>query len=358
MIPRCFDDLTPAWLTSTFREHSVLRAAAVSAVAVEPIGVGVGFLGQLARLQLTYDRREDGAPATVIAKLPTLEPGGRGICQLFQFYEREIRFYRDLGPAVPVRVPHCYASAMDVAADDYILLLEDLGGLPLGDDATGCSAAEAEVAIRGIARMHAAWWESPELERLAWMPAVDAPVHQMAEIAYQQALVPYLNAFGDHLSPKMRVVTENLSTHIVELQHAGSGFPRTVLHGDYRLDNLFFGASAVAVIDWQIACRGQGIFDVAYFLSGCVEPEVRRAEEMRLVRLWYELVTVGGAGGFSFDDALVAYRRSVLYCNLYNVIAIGSLDPANARGMALFRAWLRRRSAAIEELEAAELMPR
>ena len=105
--------------------------------------------------------------------------------------------------------------------------------------------------------------------------------------------------------------------------------PRTLLHGDFRLDNLFFDATSVTFIDWQIACRGQGIFDVAYFLSGCVEPAVRRAEEMRLLRLWHGLVTERGAGGFSFDDALLAYRRSVLYCNLYNVIAIGSLDSAN-----------------------------
>ena len=184
----------------------MLHAAGVSGLAVEPIGIGVGFLGQLARLRLTYDRPEGGAPATAIAKLPTLEPGGRGICQLFQFYEREIRFYGDVGREMPVRVPRCYASAMDVAADDYILLLEDLHPLPMGDDAAGCSAAEAEVAIRSIARMHAAFWESPALERLAWMPTVDAPVHQFAEGAYQQSLVPYLNAFGDHLSPKIRTV--------------------------------------------------------------------------------------------------------------------------------------------------------
>ena len=34
-----------------------------------------------------------------------------------------------------------------------------------------------------------------------------------------------------------------------------------------------------------------------------------------------------------------------------------SLDAANARGMAVFTGWLRRRGAAIEDLHAAELMP-
>ena len=357
LIPRRFEDITPAWLTSMFRESGVLGVAAVRSIAVEPIGVGVGFLGQLARLRLTYDRLEDGAPPTLIAKLPTLDPGGRQICQLFRFYEREIRFYRDLARDVPLRVPRCYASAMDVAADDYVALLEDLGGLPMGSDATGCTAAEAETAIRTVARLHARWWESPALERLEWIPMVNDPIHQLAQGAYQQALVLFLQTFGDHLSPKMRVVTETMATRIVALQNTGSQFPRTVLHGDYRLDNLFFDGASVAVIDLQIACRGQGIFDVAYFLSGCLEPAVRRAEEMRLLRLWYDLATDGHAGRFSFDDALVDYRRSVLYCHLYSVIAIGSLDAANERGMKVFTGWLRRRGAAIEELEAGELMP-
>ena len=355
---REFNDITPAWLTSMLRESGVLGGAAVRSIAVEPIGIGVGFLGQLARLRLAYDRPEEGAPATIIAKLPTLDPGGRQICQLFRFYEREIRFYRDLARDVPLRVPRCYASAMDVAADDYVALLEDLGGLPMGNDATGCSAAEAETAIRTVARLHARWWESPALERLAWIPMVNDPIHHIAQGAYQQALVPLLQTFGDHLSPKMRVITENMATRIVELQNIGSQFPRTVLHGDYRLDNLFFDGASVAVIDWQIACRGQGVFDVAYFLSGGLEPAVRRAEEMRLLRLWYDLATDGHAGRFSFDDALVDYRRSVLFCHLYSVIAIGSLDSANERGMSVFTGWLRRRGAAIEELDAAELMPR
>ena len=77
---------------------------------------------------------------------------------------------------------------------------------------------------------------------------------------------------------------------------------------------------------------------------------------MRLLRLWYELAT-GGRADYTFDDALLDYRRAVLQCHVYTVIATGSLNPANERGMAVFRAWLRRRTAAVEELDAGELMP-
>jgi hypothetical protein len=288
-------------------------------------------------------------------KLPTLDPGGREICRLFRFYEREIHFYRELTPRIPVRVPRCYASVVDLAADDYLLLMEDFASVPMGDDAKGCTVAEAERAIRNVAGLHAAWWSHSDLDRLDWMPKSNAPVHQTAEPAYQQVLPHFLKTFGDYLSPRMRVITEGMRTHAIDL-NAFAHPPMTIAHGDYRLDNLFFDSVGVAVIDWQIAFRGRGAFDVAYFLSGCLDPAVRRAEEMRLLRLWHELAT-GGRPNYTFEDALLDYRRSVLYCRVYTVIATGSLNPSNGRGMAVFRAWLQRRSAAIEELDAGELMP-
>jgi aminoglycoside phosphotransferase (APT) family kinase protein len=354
--PRRFEEITPAWLTSLLRESGTLGDARVTDVAVEPIGLGVGFLGQLARLRLGYERPAPALPRTIIGKLPTLDPGGRQVCQLFKFYEREIRFYRELAGRIPVRVPRCYASVMDVDADAFMILLEDLAAVPMGDDAAGCSAAQAETAVRTIAELHGAWWASAALDGLDWMPLANAPVHQFAEPLYQQSLEPFLASFGDHLSPKMRGITERLAKHVIDMLDLSAQPPITLAHGDFRLDNIFFDGARVAAIDWQIAFRGTGAFDLAYFLGGCLDPAVRHAEEMRLVRLWHELAT-GGRAGFTFDDALLAYRRAVLYCHVYTVIATGSLNPSNERGMAVFRAWLHRRSAAIEDLDAGELMP-
>jgi hypothetical protein len=354
--PRRFEEITPAWLTALLRTSGTLGEARITDIAVEPIGIGVGFLGQLARLRVRYDRSAPELPQTIIGKLPTLDPGGRQICQLFKFYEREIRFYRELTARVPVRVPRCYASVLDVDADDYMILLEDLAALPMGDDAAGCSAAQAEIAIRTIGALHGAWWARAELDGLDWVPMSNAPVHQFAEPTYQQSVEPFLALFGEHLSGKMRGITERLAKHVIDMLNVLAQPPITLAHGDYRLDNVFFDGPRVAAIDWQIAFRGSGAFDVAYFLGGCLDPAVRRAEEMRLVRLWHELAS-GGRPGFTFDDAWLAYRRAVLYCHVYTVIATGSLNPSNERGMAVFRAWLHRRSAAIEDLDAGELMP-
>jgi hypothetical protein len=357
-IPRTMEQLTPEWLTGALRDRGLLRDAKVTSARCEGIGVGAGFLGQLGRIRLDYDKREKGAPASLIAKMPTLDPGGREICRIFQFYEREILFYDDCTRGIEVRVPARYYSAMDKEADDYLILIEEITDAQMIDEVAGCTAAQAEQAIRGIAKFHAAWWDNPKLEALDWMPYANSPVQQAAEPSYNQAWEPFLSAFGGLMTPAMRDIAANMCTHVVDLLNALAEPPRTIAHGDFRLDNVFFGANgAVAAIDWQISFRGRGIFDVAYFLSSCVEPDVRKAHEMRLLKIWHDAISER-ASGYSWDDALTDYRRAVLFCNVYTVIGIGTLDAANERGMALFQAWLRRRSTAIEELNAGELMPR
>jgi hypothetical protein len=359
-IPRSIEQITPDYLSETLRSRGLIDRARVASLECQGIGAGVGFLGQLARLHLTYDGDAPGAPRSVVVKMPTLDPGGREVCRIFQFYEREIRFYDEVARDVELRVPRCYFSSMDIEADDYLLLLEDITDARIGDEVAGCTAAEAEKAVRSIAAFHAAWWESPKLDRLDWMPYINSPVNQSAEASYNQAYEPFLQSFGDRLSPAMRTIADTMRTHVIDLENQLEPAPRTILHGDFRLDNIFFSkpdaASAIALIDWQISNRGRGVFDVAYFLASCVEPDVRRENEERLMRMWHTIAT-GGRGGYSFDDAWTDYRRAVLFCNVYTVVGIGTLDAANERGTALFHAWLRRRSAAIEDLDAGKLLP-
>jgi aminoglycoside phosphotransferase (APT) family kinase protein len=163
------------------------------------------------------------------------------------------------------------------------------------------------------------------------------------------------------LTPYLREVGERMQTKIIDLLNDLEPAPRTIIHGDFRLDNMFFDhpdGSPLAVIDWQISNKGRGIFDVAYFLCSSLEADVRTANEMRLLRAWHDTVVDGGARSYSFDQALYDYRAGILLCNLYTVIGVGSMDAANERGLALQKAWIRRRGAALEGLDCAETMPK
>lgn len=361
-MPQNPGEFTAEWLTTALKSGGVIKDAAVTSIEVSTIGEGSGFIGQLAQIRPTYDRAEDGAPSSIIAKMPGASEGGRQIGNLFDFYHREIRFYREIARDVELRAPRHYYSNMDREAQQYILLIEDLAPACVGDQATGCSLAQARLAVESIARFHATWWESPRLAQIGeWMPAINAPVQQVAAGAYAQAWQPFLDMFGATLSPEVKSVCERIGSNVVKIQTAFAQPPLTISHGDFRVDNLFFaddgGELQLAVADWQISTLGRGTFDVAYLLCGGLPSELRREYERELVRLYHDTLVTNGVTGYSFEQCWDDYRLGALFQFVYIVIAVGTLDAANERGMALWTAWLQRGAAAVEELNAIEMMP-
>src|SRR5262249_15142654 len=148
--PRSIADLTPSWLTWALRTGDCLTRANVIGIAVQAIGQEMGFLDGLARLHLTYDHHEAGAPSSVVVKVPAREPAYRQIGDRSHAYEREIRFYGDIAPGSPIRLPRCFYRGMDCATDTYLLVLEDLGALTAGDQVHGLTQAQAKAAVETI----------------------------------------------------------------------------------------------------------------------------------------------------------------------------------------------------------------
>jgi aminoglycoside/choline kinase family phosphotransferase len=362
-IPAGPQDLTTEWLTDALRAGGVISGSKVTSFEKEIMGEGAGFMGQLARVKLEYDADAPRAPSSLIAKFPSNMPENRQVADAFHFYEREIRFYEEVAGEVELRTPRCYYSDMDVEAGRYILLIEDLVPARVGDQLTGCLEHEAALAITNLAKFHATWLDNPKLSEMEWMPAIDAPWYTQAVVdSYAQIWPQFLQRFGDKLSPQMVATGQRVGEKAGLIMQEMAGPPRTIIHGDYRLDNLFFGTEqgrpTLAVADWQIASRGRGVFDVAYFMSGGVPADLRRANEMTLLRDYHRILTANGsAADYDFDECLRDYRKSVVFCLVYPVIGGGSVDMGNDRGVALWDTWLDRNVAAIEELAAAEMIP-
>jgi hypothetical protein len=363
-IPTAPDALTPAWLTDALRAGGVIGAdTRVTAVSQESLGQGAGFIGQLARLTPTYEGPADGAPKTLIAKMPALDPGAREVAAMYGLYEREYRFYRELADQIAFRTARCYYSAGDAEKAQYILLLEDLGATGhAGDQVQGCTDDEARVVLRHLALHHAQWWGADRLDRVPWLDlGIDLVAGAMQQ-AYPLSWARAQELFGSLMPAEINDVLPGLGERLVTLMEPfrGASF-ETMAHGDFRLDNMFFGNAGsgyeLAVLDWQSPSRSWGAYDISYFLYGNVDTATRRAHEMDWLREYHNTLVANGVTGYAFDDLMRDYRSSLLVSLGIFVVNGATLDPANERGKALFDLFFDRLSAAIMDLDALALLP-
>jgi aminoglycoside/choline kinase family phosphotransferase len=355
--PNAIEKVTPAWLTQALGRCG-LGEAKVKAFESEPVGAGVGFLGVVARLRLTYDRDASSAPASVIIKLPSHDAAARMITSTFRHYEKEVRFYEQMARLNNICTPTAYFHAFDPESGDFVLILEDLAPARNGDQVEGLSIDDARTAVIALAKMQAQWWERPALHVFDWLPAFNDPAMLALEDVFKRCWGPYRAFLGDRLPPELVPVGDRLATMITHIMQALTAKPCTVVHGDYRADNFFFdrGTDAFTVCDWQIVIKGLGAFDLAYLLAGNISVEDRREHEQYLVRLYHHHLVENGVEDYDFDTCWRDYRTCVLVAWIWPVIAVGSLDPSNERGLAFFNEWSCRATTAVVDLKAWETL--
>lgn len=346
------EDITSEWLAEKLN-------APVTAFSCEQIGVGVGLLGRLYRLTLTGD---DTTPKTVIAKFPTLDEGARAnVAQPLGFYENEVLFYNEAAPITPIATAKVYAAAFEDATHDFVLLIEDLGDRRSADQNVGCAVKDAEIAVDALATLHAHWWNS-DFKQIPWVKTYVAPPYpQVIQAMFKQSWPIAVEALGENVSETIRAYGERFPDLVEWFLSQASDPPHSLCHGDFRLDNLFFGVTnehaPVTVLDWQLSFRGNSAYDVAYFISQSLSTEDRRAAEKPLIERYLAALKSKGieVDRANFDDA---YSRTVAYCFIYPVAAAGQIEVTNERHLALLHMLFDRSVAAIEDWDALAALPR
>jgi hypothetical protein len=304
------DAVTPGWLTEVLRADGLLSRGIVT--AVHPTPIGAGLMGQCTRIVLEVDDPDDVTPAALVVKGAATDPQVRAF-MAHTGYRAEVCFYRHFARDLPVRAPRCSHAAID---DDgwFTLVLEDLSPAEPGDQLVGCKVAQVERAVLELVGLHAPRWGDPSL---ATHPCITRPATDVDLIA--AGLAATVPGFVE----RYRAALDDAAVDFFERLGAGAAGwyrarpkPTTLIHSDYRPDNLLFGTTAggpeVAVVDWQGLTHGAGVADVAFLVGNALTVDDRRHHEERLVRSYHHALVAAGVGGYSWDDCWREYRASLL----------------------------------------------
>jgi hypothetical protein len=358
-VPTHPSELTPEWLTAVLRHSGTLNRAAVRAVSWDVLGTGRGFTGQVMRLHLYYDGHDPTAPRSLIAKLPAVDPAVRAALHELGVFAREVHFYQDVALNAAAPVPHLYYAALDPGTSAAVLLLEDLTAGRVGDNLAGCTANEAVLAVTQLARFHARWWNHPCLDEMAWLAPAD---HEGYADVFQRQWHPFRAKLAGRLPPRLEILGERILERLADYHRWLSSPPTCIVHGDFRLDNLFFAddgsARPLIIFDWQVAVHARGITDVAYFAAFCLPVEMRRDIEREFVGHYHAALVAGGVRDYSGEQCWDDYRLATLNALVRLIGAAGLLDFSSERGALLAAALIERIDAILADHDAAALLDR
>ncbi len=329
------DQIDSAWLTAALRGSGALPTGQVSDFSMAP--VGNGLVADSFRFRLVHDGPAT-APTSLIGKFPSHDPVSRKSGTDHLLYVREVSFYRELAATLAIHTPRAHAAIIDPATDDFVLLLADLAPARQGDQLTGCSLADAQVAMAEAAALHAPRWGDPLLPTLEWLAVRPAALGAMVDAMLPAIIGLFRERFAGRLVPEHLAIVEKLPAALTAMR-GGVDAPITVQHADFRLDNMMFdvngGARPLATLDWQTVTAGPGLTDVAYFLSAGITPADRRLHEAELVRFYHAELLRRGVRDYGWDACWRDYRRFTLHGILMGVFSALSVERTD-RADALF----------------------
>ncbi len=251
--------------------------------------IGTGQVGENVRWTLRWPdaTADDERPRSVVLKLPSDDETSRATAAATGSYVKEVGFYRDLQSTVDIRTPRIHEIVEDRSANWFRLVMEDITPATQGDQLAGCSVERAELAVDEIARLHGPHWGGARLGAVEWL----APRSQERAGEMQGLYDTLFAGFADRYEARLGSDAVALGRRLGERfarWYTSFTTPITLVHGDFRLDNLLFGldrpAPPLTTVDWQTAAQGHGPADAAYFVGAGLLPDQRREVEEPLFR--------------------------------------------------------------------------
>lgn len=351
-IPRGPEDLTATWLTAALASEAV----EIDTVRVEP--VGTGQTGATYRMAVSYAANPSALPDSFIAKLPAQDDEVRA--RVILGYRSECAFYQSVADQVAIPVPDCLHCEISEDSTEFVLLMTDQHPAVQGDQIAGCDEEQARLAVTALAGLHGPTWCQSRWQSfpgLAMSVLDQAGATGLGDIAKMSAgitvekLGPKLDG-GDHLTllATMDVVTPWLSADRGRF---------SLMHGDYRLDNMLFhpDGKRLKVVDWQTLGVGLPARDLAYFAATSLDPALRNAIEADLVGDYHRALTAYGISDYDRQSCWDDYRFGMVQALMISVLGY-AFAVGTDRGDDMVATMIQRGCRAVRDLDTLDLVAR
>ena len=328
MIPSTVTEVSTDWLNEVLPDEF----GKITEFTWSDLGKGVGILGVVSRINLTYRLGETG-PETLIAKFQSHAKENVLLCQTMGYYQREVNFYKDVGETFPVSKPKYYFADIDETGTPFTLLVEEIKDAILLDQILGASIEKTASVFTLLAELHAHYWETEELYNLNWLPPMNNNMYKKSQKLASNLLQNFKDRRASEVdSSILKAIEEFIPRYPDFLDWAVNQGNQTFIHNDARCENYLFSADgSVTMIDFQYCTRFWGAWDISNWLSASLEVEDRREYGLELVNHYHNELITNGVKGYTIDECWKDLKAS-LVVQTYNQIIDSDLDYSNERG--------------------------
>lgn len=282
-------------------------------LAIQSIDVGTTTR---IRLLVDYDGPQTLAKHWFV-KIPSLARRARIITALPRLLPTEVRFYQQIARQIPVQLTGCLAAESKLGRGSTLVLVDvaESGYYP-GQTSDALNSDQARIVVEQLASMHAQFWQRIDTPAYHWLAG---PVRNLEDRLGSALAVPLMSRGLRLAGSSVPSALHKPAYRYAQQRRLAMNFlhdaPLTLTHHDCHPGNLFWNQnlSAVGFLDWQLVRIGEGIGDIAYFLSTALDPKIRRTEEKHLLNHYVKNLIASGIGDINQEHLNQRYRAHLVY---------------------------------------------
>jgi thiamine kinase-like enzyme len=355
-VPGAYEALTTEWLTA------VLCAGTPDAEVSEfRIADRSDGSSNRARIHLVYNAAglKAGLPATVFCK-GAMSQKNRVLQGLCTGAHGETMFFLKARDRLGIETPQHIHAAYDPQSYAYIIVMKDIGATThFCNEKTTITRAHAEKIVNTLAKMHARFYESPELGTAA-LPFKTWPKFWGGTLnsfpGFAEACDTAFGMAKDVIPPRLFARRTEVWPATLASVERHDHLPKMLVHCDVHLGNWYIAINGdMGLTDWQAVSIGHWSRDFAYALSTTLNVEDRRAWFTDLLRLYLDKLVAHGAPRVSYDDALFNVRQQLMTALAYWTITLvpaPGMPPMQPPGITI--ELVRRTATAIDDMNALD----